>query len=277
MARVKMAVDEWLKTQKDSDIDDSERELITSAAHWTLGSPDRLVSVGRVEAEKRGNLCFRNFNMRLREYIACYHPSVSVRLEQEIKLFTLIINPRNAHDILRCNPNFHNAPRFDSVIYETDDDLLAMGQLQFVFRTHLPSGAKLDLAMIRQFRKTSWQPRTRTPTAQFGRNSQRSRPCSSRWNTLYACLEAVAEWLATACKPSQGPKLIQAVASNLAFFRHVKTEKLQSLLLSESEWARVKTFVGLLGYAYAAQQAFSCDVGPSMRLAIPAMESLHRG
>jgi hypothetical protein len=33
-------------------------------------------------------------------------------------------------------------------------------------------------------------------------------------------LEAVAEWLATACKPSQGPKLIQAVASDLAFFRH---------------------------------------------------------
>ncbi|KAJ7926843.1 hypothetical protein B0H13DRAFT_2653724 [Mycena leptocephala] len=55
----------------------------------------------------------------------------------------------------------------------------------------------------------------------------------------------------------------------------VKSKKLQSLLLSESEWARVKTFVGLLGYADAARQAFSCDVGPSMRLAIPALESLH--
>ncbi|KAJ7898470.1 hypothetical protein B0H13DRAFT_2664516 [Mycena leptocephala] len=57
----------------------------------------------------------------------------------------------------------------------------------------------------------------------------------------------------------------------------VKSEKLQSLLLSESEWARVKTFVGLLGYADAARQAFSCDVGPSMRLAIPTLESLHCG
>jgi hypothetical protein len=37
--------------------------------------------------------------------------------------------------------------------------------------------------------------------------------------TACECLEAVAEWLATAYKPSQGPKLIQAVASNLAFFR----------------------------------------------------------
>ncbi|KAJ7434391.1 hypothetical protein B0H11DRAFT_1757690, partial [Mycena galericulata] len=69
---------------------------------------------------------------------------------------------RSARDILRYNPKFHNAPRFDSVIYETDDDPLAMGQLQFVFRAHLPSGAELDLAMIRPFRKTSWQPRTPT-------------------------------------------------------------------------------------------------------------------
>ncbi|KAJ7916640.1 hypothetical protein B0H13DRAFT_2658198 [Mycena leptocephala] len=33
----------------------------------------------------------------------------------------------------------------------------------------------------------------------------------------------------------------------------VKSEKLQLLLLSESDWARVKTFVGLLGYADAAR------------------------
>ncbi|KAJ7854793.1 hypothetical protein B0H13DRAFT_2206143 [Mycena leptocephala] len=86
--------------------------------------------------------------MRLREYIACYHPSVSVRLEQGIKIqackvvyldYQSKVDWRNARDILRCNPKFHNAPRFDSVIYETDDDQLAMGQLQFVFRAHLPS------------------------------------------------------------------------------------------------------------------------------------------
>ncbi|KAJ6456055.1 hypothetical protein C8R45DRAFT_1186860 [Mycena sanguinolenta] len=69
---------------------------------------------------------------------------------------------RTAHDILRCNPKFHGAPRFDSVIYEADDDDLAIGQLQFVFRCHLPSSAMLDLAVIRPFRKTSWQPRTST-------------------------------------------------------------------------------------------------------------------
>ncbi|KAJ6467935.1 hypothetical protein DFH09DRAFT_840843, partial [Mycena vulgaris] len=61
-----------------------------------------------------------------------------------------------------CNLKFHGTPRFDSVIYDTDKDPLAMGQLQFMFRAHLPSGAKLDLAMIRPFRNTSWRPRTTT-------------------------------------------------------------------------------------------------------------------
>jgi hypothetical protein len=48
------------------------------------------------------------------------------------------------------------------VIYETDDNPQAMGQLQLIFRCHLPNNAKLDLAMIRPFRKTSWQPKTAT-------------------------------------------------------------------------------------------------------------------
>ncbi|KAJ7619024.1 hypothetical protein B0H17DRAFT_1219832 [Mycena rosella] len=156
MARIKMAVDEWLKNQTDSDIDASEH---------------RTVSVHRIEAEKRGNPVFRNFNARLREYIARHHPSHSVRLEQEIEIeackviyidYQSTVDWRSARDILRCNPKFHDAPRFDSVMYDTDNDPLAMGQLQFMFRAHLPSGAKLDLATIRPFRKTSWQPKTQT-------------------------------------------------------------------------------------------------------------------
>ncbi|KAF8193601.1 hypothetical protein K438DRAFT_1588988, partial [Mycena galopus ATCC 62051] len=69
---------------------------------------------------------------------------------------------RSARDILRCNPQFHNAPRFDCIIYETDSNSLAMGELHCVFCCHLPGNAALDLAMVRPFRKTSWQPNTRT-------------------------------------------------------------------------------------------------------------------
>ncbi|KAJ7263308.1 hypothetical protein C8J57DRAFT_1070690 [Mycena rebaudengoi] len=176
MARIKMAVDEWLKNQEDSDIVDSERELMAqsvSTAHWSLGSPDRHVSVHRIETEKRGNPSFRNFNMRLREYIGTLTTVNDVFVVlltpaqiQTCKVIYLdyqsMVDWRSARDILRCNPKFHGAPRFDSVIYETDDDPLAMGQLQLVFRCHLPNSTELDLAMIHPFRKTSWQPKTPT-------------------------------------------------------------------------------------------------------------------
>ncbi|KAJ7344065.1 hypothetical protein DFH08DRAFT_701692 [Mycena albidolilacea] len=69
---------------------------------------------------------------------------------------------RSSRDILHCNPRFHNAPRFDCIIYETDDDLIAMGELFFVFRCHLPGNVVIDFAMVRTFRKTTWQPNTRT-------------------------------------------------------------------------------------------------------------------
>ncbi|KAJ7107587.1 hypothetical protein C8R44DRAFT_941295, partial [Mycena epipterygia] len=69
---------------------------------------------------------------------------------------------RGARDILRCNPHFHGAPRFDSVIYEDGNDSLAMGQFHFVFRCHLPGGAAIDLAMVQPYGRTAWQPNTRT-------------------------------------------------------------------------------------------------------------------
>ncbi|KAJ7092345.1 hypothetical protein B0H15DRAFT_905706 [Mycena belliarum] len=166
MARIQMAVDEWVKSQKDSDIDESERELIpqlVSTAHWTLGSADRTVSVRRIEAEKRGDPSFRNFEMRLREYIARHHPTHSIKPCKVVYLdYQSKVDWRSARDILRCNPKFHNAPRFDSVIYDTDIDPLAMGQLQLLFRVHLSTGAELDLAMIRPFCGSLWKPKTAT-------------------------------------------------------------------------------------------------------------------
>ncbi|KAJ7029674.1 hypothetical protein C8F04DRAFT_962637, partial [Mycena alexandri] len=69
---------------------------------------------------------------------------------------------RSARDILRCNPLFHGKPRFDSVIYEDDEDPLAIGQLHFVFRCHLPGDVALDLAMVQPFGRTAWTPKTLT-------------------------------------------------------------------------------------------------------------------
>ncbi|KAF8184612.1 hypothetical protein K438DRAFT_2020332 [Mycena galopus ATCC 62051] len=173
MARIKMAIDEWRQRREDPDIEEEERTLIPPVnqvlpGQWTLGSPEKRISIHRLETERRTDPAFRNFNLRLREYIASHHPSHQIRLEQQIQIeqckviyvdYQSKVDWRSARDILRCNPN---APRFDCIIYETDNDSLAMGELHFVFRCHLPGNAALDLAMVCPFRKTSWQPNTRT-------------------------------------------------------------------------------------------------------------------
>ncbi|OBZ74813.1 hypothetical protein A0H81_05682, partial [Grifola frondosa] len=46
--------------------------------------------------------------------------------------------------------------------------------------------------------------------------------------------------------------------------------------LSTQEWARVKLFLDLLRHANNVQQGFSSDQLPSLHLAIPALEALHK-
>ncbi|KAJ7302615.1 hypothetical protein DFH08DRAFT_635721, partial [Mycena albidolilacea] len=162
--------------QEDADLEDHERIILPvskerSSGHWKLGSPVRRVSMHRLEADQRGDLAFRDFDMHLREYIAQYHPVHQVRLEQQIQIqqcrviyvkYQSKVDWRSATDILRCNPLFHGHPRFDSVIYEEDNKPLAVGKLHFVFRCHPPGDAVIDLALARPFGTTAWQPNTRT-------------------------------------------------------------------------------------------------------------------
>ena len=76
--------------------------------------------------------------------------------------FQSTVDWSNGRDILRCNPLYHGRSRYDSVIFEGQGGDLAMGQLELVFRCHLPHNVTLDLAMIRPYRKSTWAARTRT-------------------------------------------------------------------------------------------------------------------
>ncbi|KAJ7354437.1 hypothetical protein DFH08DRAFT_691944, partial [Mycena albidolilacea] len=69
---------------------------------------------------------------------------------------------RSETDILQCNPLFHGCPRFDSVIYKEDNNLLAVGELHFVFHCHLTGNVLIDLVLVQPFGMTAWQPNTRT-------------------------------------------------------------------------------------------------------------------
>ncbi|EIW62610.1 hATC-domain-containing protein, partial [Trametes versicolor FP-101664 SS1] len=55
-----------------------------------------------------------------------------------------------------------------------------------------------------------------------------------------------------------------------------KRRKLDDLQLTSDEWTRVKQCLDLLAHADNAQQAFSSDRGPSLHLALPALEALQR-
>ncbi|KAJ6604998.1 hypothetical protein B0H10DRAFT_1922835 [Mycena sp. CBHHK59/15] len=170
MARLDMKVKEWQKSQEEDEAD-PVLPSHTATDYWRLGSADARISSIRIETLNRGNPLYRDFNMRLREYLAGHHPKHPIHEDQNIQIepckvlyveFQSKVDWNSGRDILRCNPKFHGRPRYDSVIYEAHDDDLAMGQLELVFRCHLPHKVTLDLALIQPYRKSSWAPRTRT-------------------------------------------------------------------------------------------------------------------
>ncbi|KZT24066.1 hypothetical protein NEOLEDRAFT_1210327 [Neolentinus lepideus HHB14362 ss-1] len=56
-----------------------------------------------------------------------------------------------------------------------------------------------------------------------------------------------------------------------------KRAKIDDLKLTAEEWKRVSVFEELLKCADLAQQAFSSEHGPSLHLALPALEALRKG
>ncbi|KIK78669.1 hypothetical protein PAXRUDRAFT_108336, partial [Paxillus rubicundulus Ve08.2h10] len=55
-----------------------------------------------------------------------------------------------------------------------------------------------------------------------------------------------------------------------------KHDQIVQMKLTTAEWKRVGLFASLLAHADMAQQSFSSDTGPSLHLALPALESLHK-
>ncbi|KAJ7236320.1 hypothetical protein C8J57DRAFT_1088249 [Mycena rebaudengoi] len=169
MAQLDMKVDEWRKSREEDDAD----PILPSPtmAHWKLGSADTQISSIRIETDNRSNPFFRDFNMKLREYLANHHPNYPVSDGEDIQIeackvlyveFQSQVDWNIGRDILRCNPEFHGRRRYDSVIYEAHGDDLAMGQLELVFHCHLPCKVTLDLAMIQPYRKSTWAAKTHT-------------------------------------------------------------------------------------------------------------------
>jgi hypothetical protein len=89
MARLDMKVNEWRKSQEEDDADPI-LESHTATAHWKLGSANARMTSTRIETLNRTNLLYRDFNMRLREYLADHYPNHTVSYEQDIQVCILL-------------------------------------------------------------------------------------------------------------------------------------------------------------------------------------------
>ncbi|KAJ7111336.1 hypothetical protein C8R44DRAFT_633102 [Mycena epipterygia] len=185
---------------QEADENDPVLEPLKSNSRWKLGSADPRITTVHIEVQNQHKPTFRDFNLKLREYLARHHPVHFVRPDQDIQVcctqspvkintdtIRLQIEPckvlyvdyqskvdwKLTRDILRCNPCFHTRPRYDSIIYESQDNDLAMGRLELVFRCHLPQKITLDLALIHPYRRSTWAARTRTdcPMREWGAGS----------------------------------------------------------------------------------------------------------
>jgi hypothetical protein len=85
MARLDMIVNEWRQSQED---DETSPVLSchTATDHWQLGSADARMSSIRLETLYRDNTLFRDFNARLREYLANCHPKHPVYDDENIQV-----------------------------------------------------------------------------------------------------------------------------------------------------------------------------------------------
>ncbi|KAJ7204211.1 hypothetical protein C8J57DRAFT_1454650 [Mycena rebaudengoi] len=183
MARIRMTINNYdkskLKTAESSDPDearDDEEEDETpvdpqTTDHWTFGAPfpGRLMNSRAVEEMEGGSRPFANFDLRLRTFISTSWPEEGIKFEDMITIrrfkcahitYQSLEDWRGARDIIRCNPRFHQRPRYDSLLVNMTDPGLHFARAHALFRCNLPSGRHLDIALIGMFKQSRWKPKT---------------------------------------------------------------------------------------------------------------------
>ncbi|KAJ7769544.1 hypothetical protein B0H14DRAFT_3116658 [Mycena olivaceomarginata] len=151
IARIRMTIDNDDRAQRGDPDDEVDETLVDpqSTEHWAFGAPvpGRLLNSGTVEEAHRGSpafkilICVRGFK--------CAHIS-----------YQSLEDWRGARDIIRCNPCFHQQPRYDSLLVNFSDPGLHFARTHALLRCNLPSGRKIDVAIVRMFKPTRWKPRT---------------------------------------------------------------------------------------------------------------------
>ncbi|KAJ7168011.1 hypothetical protein C8R46DRAFT_898867 [Mycena filopes] len=176
IARIRMAIDKYEKQRKEDEqedepeLDESSNQSSHSSVAWRFGAPERLANSRSFEQvlEDAGRPV-KDFDFMLRDFIREQFPDERITYEQRIEIrpfkcvhvtYQSLEDWRGLRDILRCNPKFHGRPRFDSVLINSDSPGLAFARLFALLRCKLESNRQVDVALVRQFRRSKWKPRT---------------------------------------------------------------------------------------------------------------------
>ncbi|KAK7025788.1 hypothetical protein R3P38DRAFT_3269427 [Favolaschia claudopus] len=138
---------------------------------WIFGSPLQYGDSRSYEDSHGGNNpIYRALDPRLREFLHSQFPDEYLTYEDTImiEIFQCVYiayqskdDWTNAEDILRCNSNWYNSgPRYDCVLFNSDQPGVACARLRSLVRCQLPSGRVVDLAVVQNMKPNKWRPKT---------------------------------------------------------------------------------------------------------------------
>ncbi|KAJ3832869.1 hypothetical protein F5878DRAFT_591241 [Lentinula raphanica] len=141
-------LDAHMKPLKSDDPEDSqETDLPLDNFHLKLGSKLKPVTFGQLES---AGSVFQRLHIRVSDFLSDLLPQSGIPLPdgkrikfnandklvpyQSIKVkYESLETWRPVMDILRCNPDFHNRPRYDFIIIQTARDGPVFAQMQYLF------------------------------------------------------------------------------------------------------------------------------------------------
>ncbi|KAK7026997.1 hypothetical protein R3P38DRAFT_2527180, partial [Favolaschia claudopus] len=138
---------------------------------WIFGSPLQYGDSRSYEDLHGGNNpIYRALDPRLREFLHSQFPDEYLTYEDTImaSVFQCVYiayqskdDWTNAEDILRCNSNWYNSgPRYDCVLFNSDQPGIACARIRSLIRCQLPSGRVVDLAVVQNMKPSKWRPKT---------------------------------------------------------------------------------------------------------------------
>ncbi|KAJ7318563.1 hypothetical protein DFH08DRAFT_714586, partial [Mycena albidolilacea] len=167
IARIRMTINNYKQSLCDSQDPDETPVDPEEGAYWAFGAP----VPGRLINSLVSHLpTFRNFDFFLRQFISDTFPEEFIRYEDTITIrqfkcvyisYQSLEDWRGARDILRCNRSFHGDERYDAVLVNMTDPGLHFARLRSLLRCEIPSGRRIDVALVHMFKTSRWKPKTR--------------------------------------------------------------------------------------------------------------------